>query len=198
MFLRILNKKLVGGTNILERSRPASAFIANPAIFNIRGGQSQGCEPRAKMPRVLKAIFSAPKATMDVHHQGSWFGLASLCWKSKIDKLIRIRTEFQPEIGGWWLSRKYVLRHSEFRKNYHRRGRWVPRFFLCDVHSLVKLSTRNARLRSDRDSRREGQGPSRSRLLPVRGYSSLPPESSATRSDVYRQPPHASQARCRK
>lgn len=75
MFMSILDEKIVGGANVVERSRPRSTFISNPAIFEICRGDPLGRERSAQVSGVIESVFGAPESTVDVEEQwvGFWF-----------------------------------------------------------------------------------------------------------------------------
>src|SRR5215510_1095939 len=78
-----LGKKTATTYNILERSGPAAARIANTAIFNIPGGTPFPCKCRTQMAGVKQVVLNPPVSAVDVHHHGK-SSFLSLCRKPEV------------------------------------------------------------------------------------------------------------------
>jgi hypothetical protein len=66
VFPGVLSQVLVDTANVGKSVGPASTFIADAAIFDVRGGQAFGRESGAQVAGVIQGVLGAPKASMDV------------------------------------------------------------------------------------------------------------------------------------
>src|SRR5258708_1913337 len=65
----LLNKP-VGRTNVLERSGPSAAGIADSAVLDVEGGDARRSQRFAQMSGVGEVILRPPKAAVDVQQNG--------------------------------------------------------------------------------------------------------------------------------
>src|SRR5262249_4896718 len=95
--LRDLRKKAITADDVLERSRPSAAGVAHSPILQIEGRHSFRSQRGTRMPGMLKIIFRAPEAAMDVHDDRK---RAFPFRQPKIAKLIWIGTIRKAHIRG--------------------------------------------------------------------------------------------------
>src|SRR5215467_9203267 len=106
-----LRKKAVTADDVLERSRPSAARIANSPILQIEGRHASRSQRGTRMPGMLKIILRAPESAMNIHHDRKRpfpFG------KPEIAKLIWIGTVGQAHICGWRRLIEHVFRHARY------------------------------------------------------------------------------------
>src|SRR5215470_13943128 len=106
-----LRKKAVTADDVLERSRPSAASIANSPILQIEGRHAFRSQRGTRMPGMLKVILRAPESAMNIHHDRKRpfpFG------KPEIAKLIWIGTVGQAHICGWRRLIEHVFRHARY------------------------------------------------------------------------------------
>ena len=70
VLLRVLQKKVVGRTDVGKSAGPCSTVIANAAILKVGGGETFRGQSCAKVPGMIEAVFSAPEAPMNVYDDG--------------------------------------------------------------------------------------------------------------------------------
>ncbi len=89
--LCILQKKLVGRTNVCEGSGPAAAFISHAAIFKVGRRQPFRGKSGTQVTGVVEIVFRAPVASMDVDDQSrQWLALL-FGGQTQIEKLVWVR-----------------------------------------------------------------------------------------------------------
>lgn len=64
-FTLLASKKMIGSTNILKCSRPASAWVSYAAVFNIPGGNACLGQSSTEMSCMEKVVLCPPVATVD-------------------------------------------------------------------------------------------------------------------------------------
>ena len=95
-----------GMQNIFQRTRPAAAGIADPAIFNVPGGRARARERRAKMSGVIQVVRRLPESTVNENHNRM---RSRPRGHPEIAKLKRIFAVRNPRIGPGRRQRQNVL-----------------------------------------------------------------------------------------
>src|ERR1700722_184564 len=113
MLACVLQQKTIGRSDVGEGTGPASAFIADAAVFQVRRRQSPLSKRGAKVARVFKIVLRPPESAMDVNHQRRW-SVVFLSGRrtSEIDELIGIGAETEARISGRRRESEEVVRHA--------------------------------------------------------------------------------------
>ena len=72
MPLGILQKKLIGRTDVGKRSGPRPTFVAHAPEFEIGCSQSLRSQRCAEVPGVIEIVFRPPVTSVDIDDQWIW------------------------------------------------------------------------------------------------------------------------------
>src|ERR1700676_4282132 len=115
-FRMILPNKPVGGSHVLERSRPSTTRVADSPVFNIEGRYPRTSQRFAQMSSVSKIISRTPEAAVNIEHGGVRpFGVR----QALFDELIRVAAIGYAFVGRRLRPSQDVLGGTRCRGAWH-------------------------------------------------------------------------------
>ena len=97
MLMRYLPHIAIRVSNIFQRAGPASALVADAAVFEIRRCDSLRCERSAQVPSMIQGVFVAPEAAVNAdRNRMRTFRLG----QTKVKELRCVRSISHARIGG--------------------------------------------------------------------------------------------------
>ena len=82
-----LPNKAVGRADVLKRSGPSAAGIADPSVFEVESCDAGPSQRFAQVSGMGEVVLCPPKTAMDIQQNG----VRSLCaWQTDFKKLIRV------------------------------------------------------------------------------------------------------------
>jgi hypothetical protein len=109
---RALQKEMIGRPDILERTRPGSAFIAYAAVFEIRRRVAIGSQRRTEVSGMLQAVSGPPKPSVDVDDQGRESRMLSFRRQPQVKKLVWIGSVRDSVVRWRRFPREDVFGHA--------------------------------------------------------------------------------------
>jgi hypothetical protein len=97
--------------DILECTRPSTAWVADASIFQARDCQAGPRQRGAGVARMRQVILRAPKSTMD-HHDRTADVFSFFSRLPQVKKLIRFGAVSDSLVGRNWRQREKVASHS--------------------------------------------------------------------------------------